>query len=313
MAEDRQLIRSLSLPNRGKHLSLQLGLAERTTGAPFEQQRSNPMRLRNTRSTEIMHSSLEEPLSRYKHLEADRPHWPRNHHRFHLQHGIRVVDMDTGCISARDQHLKTKKGVLRTSSGTVTFSHTHRMKIELDVQELAKILCDGVPGGGHYWTPNRLEWIFTERTGRKGAWWTYDVPFKAFLTLFPKTFEQFGPSNKFVRSRHPSAAASVLDNSQEVVVRLARARVHGHVEQHPPIDGKPLPGHKSYHLPELQQHRVKCVFTPYHDGPPERPAERGQKGSVWQDWTARGLDVNRQNRGMYDQSESPRDMFEYDS
>merc|ERR1719367_2099665 len=106
------------------HQRLQQSLGERTSGGPKEQMRSAPERLRCTRNCEIMHSSLEEPLSHYKSLEPSRPHWPSSHRRFHLDNGIRVLDHDTVVIDAHDTMRKTKKGMMRCSSGTVTYSNT---------------------------------------------------------------------------------------------------------------------------------------------------------------------------------------------
>jgi hypothetical protein len=183
-----------------------------------------------------MHSSLEEPLSHYKSLEPTRPKWPRQWRRFHLNHGIRVKDQDTILVEANDTHIKTKKGLIRDSSGFVTYSETHRRKAEIDIMFIAQILNGGVPGGGHAWTPKKVERVFKERTGRSGTWSHYEVSLKYFISLFPKTFEQFGPDMQFVRLKN-TLKPQLLDSTEDAMTRLARAREHGYIEQHPHIEG----------------------------------------------------------------------------
>lgn len=207
---------------------LQQVLAERATGGPNEQVRSKASRLRNTRSCAILDSTLEEPLTYYKSLEPVKPHWPHLWRRLHLNEGIRVRDMDTVVVPSKDQLAKTKKGTLRTSSGTVTYSSTHATKVELDAQVLARICGDGVPGGGHAWTPPRLAVEFQTRTGRPGVWAHYDIGITSFLLVFPKTFDLFGPQKQFVRL-HRSNCLTVLDNVEDSMVRLAMCRQDGQI------------------------------------------------------------------------------------
>jgi len=278
-------------PPETPHQKLQRSLQERIRGGPNEQCLSPPQRLRNTRSTEILHSSLDEPLSTYKSLEPVRPGWPTSWRRYHLNHGIRVKDQDTILVEANDKHIKTKKGLLRDSSGFVTYSETHRRKAEIDVKFLAEIVNGGIPGGGHAWTPKKLERIFKERTGRQGTWVNYEVSLKQFLKLFPKTFEQFGPDLQFVRLRHMLRPA-LMDSTESAMTRLACARERGFIEPHPHIDGtvglhneelrdmfeaidESRPGSptlaqvisnlraKTPTLPELQNNRVKAAFKPH--------------------------------------------------
>jgi len=218
------------------HQTLQRSLEKRRGGAPIEQCMSPPQRLRSLRNTEILHSSLEEPLSTYKSLEPIRPKWPAYWRRLHLNDGIRVKDQDTILVEARDQHVKTRKGLIRVSSGHVTYSESHRAKAEIDVMMLAQIVNGGVPGGGHAWTPQKLQIVFKERTGRHGTWKNYEVPLKHFLSLFPKTFEQFGPDMRFVRLRHTLRPA-LMDSTEDAMARLACAKERGFIEQHPHIEG----------------------------------------------------------------------------
>lgn len=245
------------------HQQLQRSLSQRSGGGPFEHIRSLPARLRNTRSCDIMHSSMEEPLSPYKSLESLRPRWQSTHHKFHLTDGMWVADQDTIVLSARDKLTKTKHGLVRTSSGTVTFSNTHREKAELDVQLLADIISEGVPGGGHNWTPKKLEHVFQMRSGRPGVWAHYEVPFVAFLHLFPRTFEMFG-NNGYVRDRaRRTRGTKILDNMEDAVARLARARESGAVEKFAQPDGGKSHKSEDLALPELKQHRFKAAFRSF--------------------------------------------------
>lgn len=222
-----------------RHQLLQKSLSVRDKGGPHEQMRSYPARLRCTRSCEILHSTLEEPLSHWKSLEPMKPRWPTAWRRLHLNDGIRVRDTDTVVISARDSLERTKTGgLLRSSSGTVTYSNSHRTKLELDVTYLAQILGDGVPHGKHYWTPQRLEHEFIHRTGRPGVWGHYDVGIVALMLLFPKTFELFGPNHEQVRLKR-KASTTVLDNFEDALVRLGRGRETGKIEHHLDLTSAP--------------------------------------------------------------------------
>lgn len=266
-----------------RHQMLQRALAERKSGGPHEQTRSKAFRLQATRSCEVSHSSLEEPLTHWKSLESLKPQWPHSIRRYHKDHGIRVVDNDTVVISARDQVQKTPNGLIRSSSGSVTYSHTQRQKAEIEVQELAHILSDGPPSGSPGWTPKKLEWIFKERAGRPGVWGHYNIGIKAFLLCFPKTFEMYGNGQEFVRLRR-ARNTIVLDDAEEAMTRLARARWHGYIQQQPMMPGKvtnPLVElvHKDedgrvmkkeinplLQLPTLTTNRLKVAFLPYETG-----------------------------------------------
>eukprot|EP00913_Durusdinium_trenchii_P011038 g10362.t1 len=123
--------------------------------------------------------------------------------------------MDTVVVPSRDTLTKTKKGMLRSSSGTVTYSAVHACKVELDAQILAQICGDGVPGGGHAWTPSRLSVEFQTRTGRSGVWVHYEIGITSFLLVFPKTFDLFGPGRQYVRLHRPSRL-TVLDKTEDL-------------------------------------------------------------------------------------------------
>jgi hypothetical protein len=158
--------------------------------------------------------------------------------------------------------LKTSaKGEVKHSTGYVTFSASHKDKVELDVAKLAELVREGVPGGGHAWTPKQLELVFRTRTGRKGTWATYDVPFKEFLRTFPKSFELFGPKDDYVRCVTRSTS-SALDKGEDAMVRLARARANGLVD--PKRGTQSLPSlNQAKASRHLSNHRLKAVFTPY--------------------------------------------------
>jgi len=246
-------------------------LGQRRRGGPLEQVVSAPLRLSRTRETEVCHSFMEEPLSRYKKLEPSRPHWPKHFRRFHLMDGIRVQDQDTVILSARDRIYKTKRGQLRNSSGSITYSASHLLKVELDVEDLANIARCHPPGGAHDWTLPKLEWVFKERTGRVGSWAHYEVPFRSFLALFPKTFEFVG--DKFVRLRHRSMSR-VLDKPQEAIIRLARARYNGILEPVEVVGQAQVDALVHELCPELQKppatpslelqkHRLKVAYLPH--------------------------------------------------
>lgn len=264
-----------------KHQSLQRSLLMRDHGCPHQQVRSFPYRLRSTRSCEILHSSMMEALGSYKTLDVDRPRWPHTNHRYHYVDGIRVVDLDTSVIAANDVFRKTKHGLHRSSSGSVTFSQTHRMKVELDADFLAQILGGQCPGGGlpaqtATWTPRRLEWIFKERTGRSGCWIDYDIGIKAFLLVFPKTFELIGPDCQYVQLRR-KISTTVVDNIDDVMIRLAQAR---HGEGLSRASGTPV--RSAVVLPGLDVHRIKVVYSPY----PEKESSKKSdiKNSSFEDY-----------------------------
>lgn len=294
------------------HQQLQRGLTERAKGGPHEQQRSAPLRLRNTRSCAIMHSSLEDPLTDYKTLEPMRPRLKFSQRRYHLTDGYKCFDQDTIVVDTRDQLSKTKNGLARSSTGSVTYSDTHRKKLELDAQELTRILAhEGVPGGGYSWTPAKLKRVFMERTGRTGVWSHYEVPFVEFLSAFPKTFCTFN-HDEYVQLQK-KGKPTVLDTGEDVLIRLARARDHGYVETMHEVQGAKLYHHDLLYrapsndavpagtlgracmgvsppavLQELQRHRVKAHFQPFScDGVSTRSPTGWAHGETSFDQTCR--------------------------
>lgn len=262
-------------PGSPKGAALSRALARRSRAGPPEQVKSYASRLRNTRCCEIQHSSMEEPLSCFKSLEPLRPNWPHSHRRFHIKDGVRVLDNETVVVDAKDRCIRTMKGQVRSSTGSVTYSATHLMKLELDVQDLAKILTGDCPGGGYAWSPKRLAHVFKERTGRAGCWATYELSFMAFLSLFPRTFEIFG-DGQYVRLRAGlKGCASLLDTAQEAIIRLARARggqerrerdeeEHGETVNVSTLARRGGGVHALY-LPDLETNRLKTTYLGHKD------------------------------------------------
>lgn len=254
-----------------KGAALSRSLQQRSRLGPPEQVKSYPARLRNTRSTHITHCTLTEPLSSFKSLEPLRPGWPHCHRRFHVNDGVRVVDNDTVVVSAHDKLTRTKRGLARTSNGTVTYSATHLLRLELDARDVAAVLVGNVPGGGYAWTPKRLEHVFRERTGRAGCWATHGLTFTAFLSLFAKTFEIFAEGD-YVRLRTGcKGCAALMDTAEEAVVRLARAR-SGQEQREMDEEDRGAPKNSSslsrrgggacaLHLPDLSTNRFKVAYV----------------------------------------------------
>jgi len=237
-----------------KKQQLQSQLLQRPHGGPQEQALGGPLRKYIARRCfEVQHSSMEEPLCAYKSLEASQMRWPHSFRRFHLTDGIRVTDNDTIVVSARDHTTMTKTGRSRASTGHVTFSHTHLTKLTLDSQELGQILAEHPPGGAYAWTLRELERVFRTRTGRTGCWSHYGVPFADFINCFPKSIERFGSKNELLRLRTKSRCG-MLERHQEIMTKLAQARLHNQEEEQR--------RRRAEHLPDIRTNRFKAVFRP---------------------------------------------------
>jgi len=284
------LVPSITADGRSLHQEMQSKLQDRPKGGPHEQVRSIVNRHRHTRGCEIQHSSMEDCLSSYKTLEPTSHHKRYTMRKYHLDDGYKCFDQDTIVVSARDSLFKTRNGHLRSSTGVVTYSDTQRKKLELDVQELTRILAnEGHPQGGHFWTPKKLERVFKYRSGRPGVWGHYDVPFGDFLKMFPRTFDIFNHGEN-VRLQGTRKAV-VVDIGEDAVVRLARARTHGHVEGHVEVDGcNHGKGGLTFKeppkiLPDLHKHRMKAVFKfrggEHHDMTHTNGFTREEKPEGW--------------------------------
>jgi len=179
-------------------------------------------------------------------------------------------------VPSRDVIEKTKKGLLRTSSGHVTYSASDRMRFELDAAELIRILREVRPHSSPSWTLVALEKVFQDHTGRRGCWIRNHLPIGVFLTLFPRTFEAFGGNGEFVRILHRSRT-HVVDNGDDTMVRLALVCQRGFVDQQPPSAmsstrrGSPTENVKL--LPELLDVKTKVRFETHHK-PHGTPAMR---------------------------------------
>jgi len=184
-------------------------------------------KLRRHRSTPIIHSDVQEPAVDYKTLQEDRIRYPHSFHRYHLIHGLSVIDQERIVQSARDQCYHTNTGKFRNSSGLVTYSHSQKMKVEIDANNLCAILADKPANGACGWRIFDVEHQFRMRQGRNGVWWDYGMALSAFMSLFLRTFELYGthasPHQSYVRLRH-KWAVKVLDHSDTIMVHLARLK-----------------------------------------------------------------------------------------
>merc|ERR1719271_2415146 len=72
------------------------------------------------------------------------------------------------------------------------------------------------------WTLAKLERCFKERIGRAGSWKRNRLPFKTFLSLFPKTFQLFGSEEAYVRL-FCTTRSTAVETGDEVMKRLAKA------------------------------------------------------------------------------------------
>mmetsp|Transcript_28837 Transcript_28837/g.52684 ORF Transcript_28837/g.52684 Transcript_28837/m.52684 type:complete len:302 (-) Transcript_28837:19-924(-) len=196
-----------------------------------------------------------EPVPYYKKVAPFRPDWPNAHKWYNRKHGITVVDHENIVVPARDKVQKTKNGVVRASNGEVVYSARHGTRFVLDAEEVARILRDVAPHNAPAWPLYKLEQAFFDQVGRFGSWAHYKIPFKVFLSLFPKTFIVFGKGGReFVRVLHKSAR--VLDTADDVMVRLAIARESGHLERSVSIDT----ALEDESLPELRRVRARAFY-----------------------------------------------------
>jgi hypothetical protein len=218
------------------------------------------------RFTEILHNFCHEPLPWYKNLEHIRPDWPTQMRKFTVKDGFRVADHHNIQVAARDQLQRTKKGKLRTSTGLVTYSSTHRMEFELDAQDLIKILREKEPQTRHgkFWSVKALEKAYQFRFRKHGSWARQGVSFKVYLSLFPKTFDLFGADSDYVRVACKSRLCAV-DDSQDAMVSLALACEQGFVERTAPLEGTMKAGQECRRLPEIAQVRTRSLFRSTSD------------------------------------------------
>lgn len=181
---------------------------------------------RKGRLTEVLQPFCREPLPWYKELEPYRPHWPDLFHPWSLKHdGLRALDSETVVVDAGDVVERTKRGMMRSSTGHVTYSAKERQQFELDAEDLMQILQQSAPGGRPLWTLSALERAFRDQLGRRAAWVDRDMSLAFFLSLFPKTFCTY-TSNKgqaYARILHP-ARKKLVDDGEQVMVQLALAQ-----------------------------------------------------------------------------------------
>lgn len=185
-------------------------------------------KLLRTRSTPIINSDVQEPLTRYKTLVNLKTRWPFTFHRYHLDDGITVQDQDCIVHSARDELFKGIKGLQNRSSGIVCYSHDSMERMILDTNDILRIIVDKPPNSRfRLWKVTQLEKEFRNRWGRAGIWWDNKLQFSTFLSCFQKTFEVFGENNCYVRLRHPwsrNTLPPILDCMAVVMTRIARLK-----------------------------------------------------------------------------------------
>jgi len=206
---------------------------------------------RRGRLTEVLQPFCQEPLPWYKILEPARPQWPDTFHAYSLKSPgtLRALDNETVMVDAGDVLEKTKQGLLRSSTGHVTYSAKERMAFELDAEDLVHLL-QQTPQG-KLWTLTSLEQAFRDQLGRRGSWAVHHIALGVFLAMFPRTFYVFGD---FVRVLHASRT-KVVDDGEDVMVRLALTLRDG-------VPAKGLAASQS--VPDLGSVRVKAKFRPSH-------------------------------------------------
>jgi len=77
------------------------------------------------------------------------------------------------------------------------------------------------------WTLPRLERQYKEKVGRPGSWRRFSLTFRTFLSLFPKTFQLFGPEDEYARLYCTTRLVPV-EGDDEVLKRLEKLHQTGH-------------------------------------------------------------------------------------
>lgn len=252
-----------SEPSETLRRQLEHAVGEYVPGPSFLRE---PRQNGKKRFTELLHNFCHDPLPWYKNLEPSRPQWPKAMRKYTQRDGFRVPDLHNVEVSARDMVHKTKKGLLRTSSGLVTYSATHRMQFELDAEDLAKILREKVPHlqDGKVWSVKKLEKAYQSQFRRHGSWSRQGVTLRVFLSLFPKTFDLFGANNDFVRLANKSRKCAV-DCSEDAMISLAMACEQGYVQRTLPLEGTMKAGQESRRFHELSKVRAAALFRSFSD------------------------------------------------
>ncbi|CAK8999216.1 unnamed protein product [Durusdinium trenchii] len=113
------------------------------------------------------------------------------------------------------------------------YSVQHWTKFRADAEELLYILRNQVPANGKEWSLHLLNKAYCSACRRYGSWDRLHLCLHDFLSLFPRTFELFGPRKQLVRPLQSSSA--VADGEEEVMKRLALAKQQGVVHAMTPI------------------------------------------------------------------------------
>lgn len=208
-----------------------------------------------------------------------RPNWPH-----WLRDDNRPVDREMVLVPARDKVVKTKHGLFRYSNGSVKYSALHAAKFRSDAEELARILREIVPHNQKVWVLSKLEQEFKNQLGWPGSWVRYEIPFKVFMSLFPRTFSLYGPQDELVRLWRASRTG-VADSGEEAIMRLAM-RCHAQAEAAANVANGPegAPADLPLEEQELRWTRARAEYVPStapaQSGPPSRGGRRSRPNSA---------------------------------
>mmetsp|Transcript_101745 Transcript_101745/g.217870 ORF Transcript_101745/g.217870 Transcript_101745/m.217870 type:complete len:329 (+) Transcript_101745:104-1090(+) len=185
-----------------------------------------------------------------------RPEWPRWRRQDH-----RPVDRTLVEVPSLDRLHRTKKGLARSSTGYIRYSACQAVKFFSDAEELVRILREVVPHNASVWSLPKLEQAFHDKVGRPGSWRCYGVPFKAFFALFPRTFQQFGPEDSFVRVWRKSRPG-VVESGEDALKRLALAQKDGFIVEQEVKASDHLSMPQAPVQPELRKTSAKAWYRP---------------------------------------------------
>ncbi|CAJ1327663.1 unnamed protein product, partial [Effrenium voratum] len=170
------------------------------------------------------------------------------------------------------------------------------------------------------WSLHLLNKAYCSGCRRHGSWDRLNLCLHDFVSLFPRTFELFGPHSQLVRPLR-SSASSVADGEEEVMKRLALAKQRGVVHAQTPIEGAaggastrliqatPDIQHscaKACYVPSRSESRRSSARTSYASRPttagtsrPSRPTSRPTSASRWRPSRPTSASVSRPTSASY--------------
>ncbi|CAJ1430696.1 unnamed protein product [Effrenium voratum] len=215
---------------------------------------------------------------------------------------------------------RTKCGLFRPESGVVRYSIQHWMKFRADAEELLYIMRTKMPANTKEWSLHLLNKAYCSGCRRHGSWDRLNLCLHDFVSLFPRTFELFGPHSQLVRPLR-SSVSSVADGEEEVMKRLALAKQRGVVHAQTPIEGAaggastrliqatPDIQHscaKACYVPSRSESRRSSARTSYASRPttagtsrPSRPTSRPTSASRWRPSRPTSASVSRPTSASY--------------